>query len=337
MIDNVKKLREIQLELLEEFSKVCEAHNLTWYAMFGTLLGAMRGEGFLPWDDDVDVVMPVEDYRTLCLHKEWFDDKYFLQTPLDEGLIHMAKLRKNGTTAFRGDFLFNLRAGGHRGIPIDIIPLSEIPGTGSCCTPTLGAAKREAVYLKEWFEPAGYAQFEGLTIRIPAKPRKVLTEVYDSWGWPAGAEQCTPGYWFFDTDTDYSVYFKRYTGMLDNIDGKKVFLFGAADSLRIWLERFGRRDQVVCTFDNDPGKWGKEAFGVEVRDPSVLPSLIDDNSRVIIVSIWHQEIGKQLEKMGISDYYVYLDFYADEKVGNKVTRREEQAGGQCTIPRWEGK
>lgn len=335
MIDNISKLRQIQLELLDEFSKVCEAHNLKWYAIFGTLLGVIREEGFLPWDDDIDVVMPLEDFRTLCLHKEWFDDRYYLQTPLDEGLIRMAKLRKNGTTAFRGGFLENLRAGGHRGIPIDIIPLSEIPGTGSCCTPTLGGTKRKHVYLNEWFEPAGTAQFEGITVRIPAKPRKILSETYGDWGWPSGAEHCVPGYWFFDTETDYIVYFKRYTGMLEGIEGKKIYLFGAADSLRIWLERFGRRDQVVCTFDNDSRKWGQKAFGVEVRDPATLPSFIDENSRVIIVSIWHQEIGKQLEKMGISDYYVYLDFYADEKVGNKVIRREEGSDSKNSIPKWE--
>ena len=335
MINNVTRLREIQLELLKEFIYVCKAHDLKWYAFFGTLLGAMREEGFLPWDDDVDVVMPIEDYRTLCQHKEWFRDSYFLQTPLDEGLPTIAKLRKNGTTAFRSSLESSLAAGGHMGIPIDIIPLSEMPGSGTYCTPTLGAAKRDAVYLKEWFEPAGIAKFEDMTLRVPKKPRKILTEVYEGWAWPAGADRCRPTFWFFDTETDYSVYVKRYTGMLDDIDGKKIYLFGAADSLRIWLERFGRRDQVVCTFDNDPGKWGKKVFDVEVRNPDTIPSLLDENSRLITVSIWHQEIGRQLERMGIKDYYVYLDFYLDEKVGNKVVRREEMPGGQMTIPKWD--
>ena len=335
MLNNITRLREIQLELLREFSRVCEEHNLKWYAFFGTLLGAVRHEGFLPWDDDVDVVMPLDDYRALCLHKEWFSDSYYLQTPLDEGLSHIAKLHREGTTAFRMNFRDSLKAGGHMGISIDIIPLSEIPGTGSCWTPTLGGGKRKAVYLKEWFEPAGTVMFEGLTLRAPAKARKVLTEVYSGWDWPAGAQNVHPAHWFFDTDTDYSVYIRRFTGMLDDLDGKKVFLFGAADSMRIWLERFDRREQVVCTFDNDPGKWGKKAFDVEVRNPSELPGLIDDNSRVIIVSLWHQEIGKQLESMGIKDYFVYIDDMYDEKIGNRVIRREELPNGAVTIPMWE--
>ena len=335
MTDNITKLRQVQLGILKEFSKVCEEHSLKWYACFGTLLGAVRCGGFLPWDDDVDVAMPVEDFRQLCMHKEWFGEEFYLQTPLDEGLMHIAKLRKNGTTAFRGEFLETLRRGGHMGIPIDIIPLADIPGSDCVNTPTLGWLKREAVYKKEWFEPAGTTAFEDMTLRVPSKPRKILTEVYEEWAWPAGAQQPQPTLWFFDTETDYSVYVKRYTGMLDGIDGKKVFLFGAADSLRIWLERFDRREQVVCTFDNSPAKWGTQAFGVDVKNPTELPGLLDKDSRVIIVSVWHQEIGRQLEDMGIKDYYVYLDFYYDEKVGNKVVRREELANGRTTIPKWE--
>ena len=124
--------------------------------------------------------------------------------------------------------------------------------------------------------------------------------------------------------------------MLDGIDGKRLFLFGAADSLRIWLERFNRRDQVVCTFDNSQAKWGRQAYGVDVKNPAELPDMLDDNSRVIIVSLWHQEIGKQLEGMGVIDYYVYLDAYYDEKIGNKVVRREDQPQGMSSIPKWEG-
>ncbi len=123
--------------------------------------------------------------------------------------------------------------------------------------------------------------------------------------------------------------------MLEDIKGKKVFLFGAADSLRIWLEKFGLGDQVVCTFDNDPNKWGKKVFGVEVRDPKELPSLLDEKSRVIIVSLWHQEIGRQLEDMGIDDYFVYLDDYYDDNVGNKVIRREDMTDGDKKLPKWE--
>ncbi|MDL2217827.1 LicD family protein [Christensenellaceae bacterium OttesenSCG-928-M15] len=327
MIDNITKLRETELELLEAFIKVCMEHHLQWFAMFGTLLGAMRYEGFLPWDDDIDVVMPLADYQTLCTHKEWFDDRFFLQTPFDEGLPCIAKLRKNGTTAFGWSLLECLKRGGHHGIPLDIIPLAEIPGTDCYHTPTLlNESKNSISYPKFWFLPGATMKFEHLNVTVPAMPRKILSAVYGDWGWPTGAEVCRPCFWFFDVERGYEAYFKRYTGMLEEISNKKIYLFGAADSLRIWLERFGLREQVVCTFDNDRRKWGNTFFGVEVRSPQELPGLIDSNSRIIITSLWHQEIGRQLEKLGIDEYYVFLDYhYTYDKDGN-VIFREEQDG-----------
>ena len=65
MINNITNLRKVQMELLQEFANVCESHQLKWYAFFGTLLGIQRNEGYLPWDDDIDVVMPMEDYLDL--------------------------------------------------------------------------------------------------------------------------------------------------------------------------------------------------------------------------------------------------------------------------------
>lgn len=335
MIDNISRLRKTELELLKAFTAVCEEHGLSYYAFFGTLLGIQREGGFLPWDDDVDVAMPMKDYIELCSHREWFAEDHYLQTPIAPGLCRFAKLRKNGTTAFRYDLVECLRTEGHQGISIDIIPLAELPGMGAYRTPTLmSMQKQEAVYLKEWFEPYGIGTFEDMELRIPAKARKVLNETYGDWMWPHGARESRPSYWFFDTERDYEYYIRRYTGMLEGIDGKKLVFFGAADTLRIWLERFGRREQVLCALDNDPGKWGKQAYGVEVKDPAGLPALMDQDTRVIIVSLYHQEIGRQLERMGIDDYYVYLDDYYDEKIGNKVVRREDLKDGESKIPRW---
>ncbi len=337
MTDNITELRNIQLELLQSFAGVCEEHGLKWYAFFGTLLGIKRNEGYLPWDDDVDVAMPAEDYRALCEHREWFDPEYFLQTPLDPGFNRFAKLRKNGTTAFREDFIDCLKNGGHHGIYIDIIPLAELPGMEAYHTPTImDAKKQEAVYLKSWFEPYATARFEELELRIPANSRKVLNAAYEDWAWPHGARESCPTCWFADTHKGYEYYIRRYTGMLNDIDGKKLIFFGAADTLRIWLERFERRNQVVCTMDNDPCKWGKRVYGVEVHDPKELPSLVSGDTRIIIVSLYHQEIGRQLEQMGIDDYYVYLDDYYDENIGNRVIRREDLKGGDDKLPMWKG-
>ncbi|MGQ0468134.1 MAG: LicD family protein [Sporichthyaceae bacterium] len=56
-------VRRIQLEILRTFDAFCSAHNLRYYLAYGTLLGAVRHGGFIPWDDDVDVMMPRTDYE----------------------------------------------------------------------------------------------------------------------------------------------------------------------------------------------------------------------------------------------------------------------------------
>ena len=80
-------LREIQLaefRLLKLFDDICQKHNLTYRLIGGTLLGAVRHKGFIPWDDDIDVCMPRKDYEIL-LHTDLSDDlpPYIVKTNLE--------------------------------------------------------------------------------------------------------------------------------------------------------------------------------------------------------------------------------------------------------------
>jgi lipopolysaccharide cholinephosphotransferase len=61
--DTLEKLHNVMLEIMDEFVRICEENNLTYFLGGGTLLGAVRHKGFIPWDDDVDIVMPRNDYE----------------------------------------------------------------------------------------------------------------------------------------------------------------------------------------------------------------------------------------------------------------------------------
>ena len=77
-------MNQIQIKLIEiakEYIKVCEKLNLRYFALGGTALGAMRHNGFIPWDDDIDFCMPREDYEKFCNEaQKHFPDHYFIQT-----------------------------------------------------------------------------------------------------------------------------------------------------------------------------------------------------------------------------------------------------------------
>lgn len=117
------RLHRTHLELLTELDRVCKAHDLTYFALYGTMLGAAREKGIIPWDDDLDVAMLRPDYDRLCeiVQDQLGEDYFFQNAHTDPHCGYLfGKLRKNGTRCVDRDSYGSQQ---HSGISIDIFPL----------------------------------------------------------------------------------------------------------------------------------------------------------------------------------------------------------------------
>lgn len=117
----------VLLELLREFDRICRRHRIRYMLFAGSALGAVRHHGFIPWDDDLDVVMLRTEYdRFLCVAGSELDaQKYYLQGEYsDHWPMFFSKLRKNDTACLEKFIPKDDRM--HQGIYIDIFPCDNL-------------------------------------------------------------------------------------------------------------------------------------------------------------------------------------------------------------------
>ena len=112
-----------QLNILREFKRVCDLYGLRWHLCWGSLLGAARHKGFIPWDDDIDVSMPPEDYLAFReIAREELGEEFYLQSHVDnpQNIITWQRIGvKNSTSMSRR--LADIHA--EWGVCMDIFPL----------------------------------------------------------------------------------------------------------------------------------------------------------------------------------------------------------------------
>ena len=124
----VMQLKQVEVEILDELDRVCRKNDLEYFMVGGTLLGSVRHKGFIPWDDDIDVVMSRNDLEKLeeLYYNGEFSKNYFLQTEDTDKYYPLmtSKLRKNNTLFLEDCIDEDVKS--HCGIFIDIFPMDDI-------------------------------------------------------------------------------------------------------------------------------------------------------------------------------------------------------------------
>lgn len=128
---DTKALWKAMLDMAEEVDRICRKHNIKYFLIAGSLLGAIRHKGFIPWDDDFDIALFRDEYEKLekILPKELPPNMFMQTIGTDLGYCtgHM-KIRLSGTTAIQDNAIYG-RLCHNMGIFIDIFALEGVPKT----------------------------------------------------------------------------------------------------------------------------------------------------------------------------------------------------------------
>jgi lipopolysaccharide cholinephosphotransferase len=123
--EKLNSLHKVILEIALDFDIFCKENNIIYYLMGGSALGAMRHQGFIPWDDDFDVFMDRDNYlKFIRVAKSKLDTKkyYFQEEDTNEWPLFFSKIRMNNTTFIEKDVAHRVM---HHGIYIDIMCLNN--------------------------------------------------------------------------------------------------------------------------------------------------------------------------------------------------------------------
>ncbi len=173
---NVRKVQEKILETMKFIDAICRDHNIEYFIMGGTALGAVRHGGFIPWDDDLDIFMTPDNYEKFrSIFNKLESKKFVLQEwRIVDNYLEYAKVRMNGTTFI--EEAFKDRKDMHHGIYVDIMILHKCPNKKLVQKSIYYASKYVtlvALSQRNWKPKSSKQQFALLLLKV--LPNKFLS------------------------------------------------------------------------------------------------------------------------------------------------------------------
>lgn len=165
--EKFRALQLVQAEIMDDIHRVCVQNNLKYYMIGGTALGAVRHKGFIPWDVDIDIAMPREDYeRFIEIANDELNTRFACHTYKTDKVFyspHMIVTLKNSSIRLK-DVAPNVT---RWGIYVDILPLDQVPADKK-------ARKRHAHMLKfvkyvKFYKEIGIYDYNSIGVKLLKK------------------------------------------------------------------------------------------------------------------------------------------------------------------------
>lgn len=111
---NIKEIKQLAIDILKDFHEICEKNKLRYSVAYGTLLGTIRHEGFIPWDDDIDIIMPRTDFEkfTKIANGQLDDNHRFISIDVEKNFMApLAKIINTSTSLYEKEHMSRITLG----------------------------------------------------------------------------------------------------------------------------------------------------------------------------------------------------------------------------------
>ena len=158
------EMKEVSLDILSYVHKFCLSNDIEYSIAYGTLIGAVRHGGFIPWDDDIDIVMTREHYtRFINLFNQNYPSSYKVHSIENDKKYHFPFAKVEDTRTIKDELGYR-----NQGIGIDVFPLDKLPNDSKEAIEVINRAKkiRTFIMLKNMRYRSGRSFFKNLTLYV---------------------------------------------------------------------------------------------------------------------------------------------------------------------------